>query len=521
MNNNIDIFGCIYKGADYIVRLELGKTFDKYLEKNEEEYILLVPNSILLDFWSVEKFFERYYVHAIFELANAYLGNYNEPYMLWQVKKVMPEKVKTSVYFKYAHPYRDDEGKTGVLMIPEIYTDEYKAYVQYLQNWLDLGIKPDDIKNTCEFNCIDRYEFDTSKPYARFYRKANKEFRRMLMKADIVKLGDVAEISYSSALDGGNNTSKVKALKMDKIPNYPYIPENEVEDGFISSEKVYKGDIIRYQEGFFLVDKESDIDIYAPLGHQVIRAKGVCPEFLYLYLNSDTAKQVFYTLEFSMGDGVKGSLYGDLNSYPVIKPNEEEKLYKEKFEMISHPEKRYYSGLQVEFVPNAVEDILVEELINKVKKNGRKLIEHQIEEDVAELRICFKNKAYKATLILAGSIMEALLIDWLSEIRGVDFFSVDLMKRRWDKKQKCYAVDAKGNYIYSDKKADLADYIDEIRDIKKPSWMQEAMDAHTIREKRNLVHAKLCLKNSVKIDEKLCRNVMEYLNNIISSRWED
>ena len=36
-----------------------------------------------------------------------------------------------------------------------------------------------------------------------------------------------------------------------------------------------------------------------------------------------------------------------------------------------------------------------------------------------ELNICFKNKAYKAALILAGSILEAVLIDWLSEKRGL------------------------------------------------------------------------------------------------------
>lgn len=48
-----------------------------------------------------------------------------------------------------------------------------------------------------------------------------------------------------------------------------------------------------------------------------------------------------------------------------------------------------------------------------------------ITDDIKELNACYRAKAYKATLILAGSILEAVLIDWLSEINQADYFTND------------------------------------------------------------------------------------------------
>jgi hypothetical protein len=47
--------------------------------------------------------------------------------------------------------------------------------------------------------------------------------------------------------------------------------------------------------------------------------------------------------------------------------------------------------------------------------------------------------------------------------------------------------------------------------------MEEADKAHFIRQKRNLVHAKLCLK-SEEINEMVCREVIDYLNDVLKTR---
>lgn len=518
----LDIFNLIRNGDKYIVWPNLGQTFDSFVEEDANEYHLLVRNLNLMDRWSIDRLFEKYYIQELFELSNCYLGSYNEPYMYWHITKKKPKTIKTAVFFGYAHPYRDNENLEGKLQIPDKFTDEYKQYIAMLECWVDTDKLPSDKKDMCEFNVIEESEFDYTKTYARYYRKANKELRDLLRTAEIVPLKEVADVIRVTARNGGNDVTRVKSLDPNQAPAYPYIPELQAIDYIISTEKLHKDDIVELGHNkFFLVDKESDFDLYCPIGKQIIRAKNLCPEYLYLYLNSKTARRIIRLYNDTLGDNASTSLGGSLEDFPVIIPKEEESVYKDRFLQISSPDKRFYVTHNELGEPETIEQALAQELLERIKLNSDNLIKKQIEEDVSELNICYANKAYKSTLILAGSIMEALLIDWLSEIRGIDYFTVTLHKRQYDKEKKCYVKDENGNYIYMGwTRADLADYIDEIRDIKRPEWMEEAEEAHKIREKRNLVHAKLCLKKSAEINDVTCKEVIEYLKNIIESRWQ-
>lgn len=78
------------------------------------------------------------------------------------------------------------------------------------------------------------------------------------------------------------------------------------------------------------------------------------------------------------------------------------------------------------------------------------------------------------------------------------------------------------DYVITDrngrqKRADLIDYINEIKYIERPHWIDEATKAHEIRKKRNLVHAKLGI-NSDEINEETCRMVIDYLRDVIKTR---
>jgi hypothetical protein len=115
--------------------------------------------------------------------------------------------------------------------------------------------------------------------------------------------------------------------------------------------------------------------------------------------------------------------------------------------------------------------------------------------DLTELRLCFKAKAYKATIIMAGSILEAFLIDWLSEIDGINYFN---------KKEERYG---------------LAYYIDKIHNLKKSTWDDAAKKARTITKKRNLVHAKLYIDDS-DISKETCTEVINYLEYVVKTRWK-
>ena len=138
------------------------------------------------------------------------------------------------------------------------------------------------------------------------------------------------------------------------------------------------------------------------------------------------------------------------------------------------------------------------EIINKLKVYKEDIKEKILSEDLKELNTCFKHKAYKATLILAGSILEFVLIDWLSELKGINFFEEEY-------------IDHNG------KQGTLAIYIRDIKYLKKPEWMDEAEKAYAIKDKRNQVHAKLCLKSD-EINEDICRKVIGYLEDVLKTR---
>ena len=158
---------------------------------------------------------------------------------------------------------------------------------------------------------------------------------------------------------------------------------------------------------------------------------------------------------------------------------------------------------ELDHLPDKIEDILNIETANKIRLFDEEKVRSFLTSDLKELNDCFKVKAYKATLILAGSILEAVLIDWLSDIKGINYFEKDYM-----------VTDRRTGKL---KRADLVDYINEIEYIERPHWMEEASKAHEIRKKRNLVHAKLCIKSD-EINEEVCKQVIDYLRDVLKTR---
>lgn len=133
-----------------------------------------------------------------------------------------------------------------------------------------------------------------------------------------------------------------------------------------------------------------------------------------------------------------------------------------------------------------------------------------MKEDIEELDTCYSSGAYKATLILAGSILEAFLLDWLSEIDGKNYF---------EEPYKIRVQKPDGTFKW-EKKEQLNVYIDQIKELERPDWMEPSEKAHFIRESRNSVHAKVCLKREIGINEDTCRKVITYLKDIIDTRLD-
>jgi len=248
----------------------------------------------------------------------------------------------------------------------------------------------------------------------------------------------------------------------------------------------------------------------------VLRNSKILPEYLCLYLSSETARCVFETR--SVGTAFVRLTHKTVEEFPIIMPKQEDSKYIFEFNSLVSRDKRVYQldsqkrllsyfefwGKRKE-TPKVeiVEDVLNIELANTIKAHNEEQLRTFLTDDLRELNTCYKNKAYKATLILAGSILETVLIDWLSEIKGVNYFEEDYM--------------VKDRKTGKDRRADLIDYINAIKYIERPRWMEEADKAHKIREKRNLVHAKLCLKSD-EINEEVCKEVIGYLKDVLKTR---
>ena len=106
---------------------------------------------------------------------------------------------------------------------------------------------------------------------------------------------------------------------------------------------------------------------------------------------------------------------------------------------------------------------------------------------------------------MAGSILEAFVIDWLSEKDGNNYFTDNLMV--YDK------------HLKIERRADLKDYIDKLQSLEKSFQNGAASKATEIRKKRNLVHAKLYINES-DISKETCSEIIDYLQSVVNTRWK-
>ena len=131
-------------------------------------------------------------------------------------------------------------------------------------------------------------------------------------------------------------------------------------------------------------------------------------------------------------------------------------------------------------------------------------VQKSIEKYLVEIKNNIDSGSYYSATIVMGSVLEAFLIDWLSEMDGKNYFKEDYL-----------VTDQKYHY---QKRADLMDYINIIHK-KRPDWIDGAKKATEIRKRRNLVHAKLYIEEG-EITQKICYEMLNNLETIIKNRWK-
>lgn len=497
--------------------------FDTLVEKiNQQELrenvFFVVPEGFLFTLCNKQRdvFELKYKIAGVFDMGAPYLNTAVNMTLVHAVPHPVSEMkvgIFTGDVFNRKR-FKMDIGEG--IATPQEYYNEFNEYVYKIEKWITDGIVPDnDEDGRYEYNSITIEEVDPKKRYPKYYSKQALEIRKLLVNEKAVLLSEVADIVRP--FEDRHSSEVVKRVKGIDL-KYP-MNIKAIQKAKPTNIILQKGDIIFPVVGNatpYLYNEESNERIYANPNTIVIKCRDILPEYLYLYLISETAKSVLEAVT-SYGS-IKCILVQQLANLPVILPVFDKQKYISDFELLSGLASRQYNIETGEFnayyaklkeiqehtlKAESIEDILNVEVLSKIKVHNEQQLRDFLTDDLKELNTCYKGKAYKATLILAGSILEAVLIDWLSEIHHTNYFEHD--------------------YIVTDqrtgkeKRADLVDYINEIKYIERPRWMSEATKAHEIRKKRNLVHAKLCLK-SEDINDEVCLQVIQYLKDVLKTR---
>lgn len=458
-----------------------------------------------------------YYISGIFELGNIYTDIVTELFLLW-VSKDKPEDIFFSIYDGVTYNLNDIVVVTDKFALPERFNDRYESYKHDIEYVINKGRLPDNYSVDGDVFKIRYTELDLSRLYPRYYTKQAYKVRESLKDQAVFKLKELATIIIPELIPTEQTfplTKMYKSLCLDSL-KYPFDPITLLDTGGKTT-CVQKRDILFPTRGMnplpYYFDYEANEDICCGYSIVIIRCTQISPEYLYVYLMSDTGKSIIDSF-VPGGERFKAITPKDIEDIPIIIPEYDDEYYENACKLLISSDARDYKIMSVcagmnlfwslkskEGSKLKTEDILGIEIAKRIRIHNEEQLKNLLFEDLEELNICFRNKAYKASLILAGSILEAVLIDWLSEIHGKDYFEEDYYIVKNGRRQR----------------ADLIDYINEIKYIKRPDWMETADKAHKIRQKRNLVHARLCLRSD-EINEAVCREVISYLSDVLKTR---
>ncbi len=496
----MDIISLMIKRAECgLDRREKDLFLDEIVKSGKDEIAIVhTENGLRLhspDNENLIRLFDKYKLKGMFSLRNPYV-NTNVDFFLY----VFSKKYKKDIlYGIYKEPLRGRVTREETIELRSEYPEDYYDYLDKLERFIDSGKCPKETDKQ-EFGKIPQNERTNDQWNPNRFNRSATLIREKLGTEKTVALSDVAKIIRPRP---DSERRHVDSYFTALAWQYP-IDYKKLRDGILTDTTLQKGDIVFIGvDKMYLVDEVPERELHVSPNAYVIRPTGICPEYLFLYLKSETAQVIMDSL--SVGAVMRRITRRDMENIRVIVPKKDDEYYKQVFRVENYPvsnivqfNSAIYNFGDVKEEEN-IEDILDAELVRHLKTYKSDVMEDFLTEDLNELNTCFRHKAYKATLILAGSILEAVLIDWLSEMDGKNYFEETYYSRR------------------DGKEGTLAIYIRDIKYIKRPHWMEEADKAYTIKENRNKVHAKLCIKAN-DINEDLCRQVVGYLEDVLKTR---
>lgn len=513
---------------------------DQVLEEKPAELAIILNKGSTYPFQKLrdeKKKVQEYYVTGIYDLGNC--EKYpldvllNRPqlkgkvlvvsYVLYTLSLNRPKEIKVFSAVKLdelnaqgsglCYPAVDDKGNQK-----EIY--------QAIEKWINSS-KKDGLIADC-VNKISYSELNPNFMLPLYYTREYVSIRESFEKQKVVRLKDLVEFYVGAKnesnsrnlgepvrlVHGGNCCDDFDAQNV-SLTKYPFYSPNPVE--------IHEGDLLLNtalmesritQRYCFVVKGPLKEKLY--LGEYVLgmrlKSNLVTLEYLYLYFRSDIVRM---TLALFKNWGERLDMYQTIANIPVVLPksdvpmgNDEKQIdtYKKLFEALYGTESEKgeidrYALVRGMGSREEEYDILRDEYRKKVQKLQNDDVSYYIKENKKELNITKDNKAYKASVVLAGSILETFLIDWVSAIEGKDLF-----KEKYNSDGTQMRLNEAIDYLasYNSKKLNL-------------TWKEKGL-AEKIMKLRNSIHPAVYMRERMDIGPRDCSNVCQWLDEILQSR---
>ena len=490
---------------------------DNAIAKNEKEFaVILCPSALKHARERVKCVFpglKRFYVTGIFDigLAATPREKYGLEYTLITFSVEKPKQIKIC-----AIPRDQVEDWTARTRHVRENLD-YKAYYKDLELFINTSKVPASLSSLT--NLIPYADYQEENFDVRCYSKKYLGCLKSLKKQKVICLKDLVEI-----IDGRENSDDNKESKFLNLQFWSYPLKIEKLPLSRGGCPLKSGDIVGicsfHFGAFYLFVENTKTTVSAGIRFFVLRLKSnlVTPEYLFLYMKSNLFKILSAPILSNEAFLVRPDLKL-IEKLPVVLPNSEvpmalnkelsqkyRDLFNEKYRPYLVKKSDYYANVQRPQKKVVHEDAVLDEYLEGLKKAHKRELLYFINENMREMNVCISGKAYNTAIVVTGSILEAVLTDWLGEIKGKNYF-----------KKPFRTVNENGRNQH--RYLSLNDAISQIAKIMK-KW-NEKEKAIAIRELRNRVHARVFMEQNKKITKSECETAQKNLNSVIKSRYSD
>lgn len=424
-------------------------------------------------------------------------------FYLYVFGKQMPRMVWFGELLNNLQPFKRRRATQDMRnsLFPE-YGELEEYYLEYLRS-IDLAIS-DGKKSDYVSSAYRMFGVDPSKIEDRanidFYKPELMEVEAKYAHEETARLGDIATIIRpNQPQEEGKTTFSIKLSDA----GYPLTSEALIlirPNARVA--KLERWDIVtnRFLNSAYQ-NRTNRPDLAVANSQLIIRPhdKRFSVDYLTTYLNSERMRAYFERRK--RGAFIPMITGSDLADFEIVVPNQRTnnaaKEFLNSIGEFESPKSRIEAINRTLFARNPILDKplqneLLSELHSQLQETKNIQIRELFEVDLHEIEKCYKAGAYKACLVLCGSLLEALVLDWLSEIDNRDYFESEVI-------------------------TNLETMINKLKTAERLN-QHEAHLAHEIRKRRNLIHPKNYIANTP-LEKRVCVDVMESLKPLVAKRY--